>query len=101
MGMIKHRGDTHGVKATIVDEDGVTLVDPDNHSIQVYDPDGTPMLEPAETNPNHISLGIFKFYYNIPTDAKYGDWAIEWYADKGTFKETEDLNFTVEEKKGD
>jgi len=100
MGMIKHRGDTIGIKNTIRDKND-ELLDPTTHSIQVYDPDGTAMLTSPDTNPEYISKGVYEFYYNIPTDAQYGDWSIEWYAAKVEHKETEVFSFTVEKKMGD
>lgn len=100
MGMIKHRSDTVGVENTIKDKYDA-LLDPDSHSIQVYDPDNTAMLGTPETNPTKISVGVYEYYYNIPSDAKYGDWLIQWKAVRRTYSETEDFRFTVEKKAGD
>lgn len=91
---VKHRGDSLTVQATFKNESG-TLFDPDAHSIQVYDPSGTAKLVSPVTNPTQQSTGIYRYTYQIPSDAMYGDWRVEWKATEGEYTDTQPFFFNV------
>jgi len=99
--MIKNRGDSYGRKCTFTDEDGAPLI-PDSQEVTIYDPGGN--LKATLIYPTDITLvsgTTYKFYYNIPADATFGDWKGYWKAIKGTKQETEAFIFTVEAKPGE
>jgi uncharacterized protein YfaS (alpha-2-macroglobulin family) len=86
-------GDTVRIKNTIKDFDQVTLIDPDSHSIKVFDPTGT--LQETVTDPARDSLGVFHFYYTIPEDGKPGTWRVEWTATRETWPSKKRFEFEV------
>lgn len=96
--MIKHRGDTIGILGVFTNKDG-DLVNPSGHTIKVFNPSGTKKDE--DSNPTNIGLGVFEYYYDIPTDAEYGDWIVTWRGVSGAYVEREPLIFTVVKLEGD
>jgi uncharacterized protein YfaS (alpha-2-macroglobulin family) len=86
-------GDTVRFKNTIKDFDQTTLIDPDSHSIKVFDPAET--LKDTITNPERDSVGVYHFYYTIPEDGVQGTWRIDWTATHATRPSKKRFEFEV------
>lgn len=93
---MKYRGDSITIRNTIKDENG-NLMDPDSHSIKIFDPTGTQSGSEI-TNPTQESLGVFRITFDIPLNAAFGSWNVQWRAVKGTYVETEIFYFAVAKK---
>lgn len=88
------RDDTIQVEATITDYDGETALDPDSHSVQLYDEVGTASGS-AETSPTYVAAGNYTQTFDIPSDANPGRWKVRWTTTTGGKKASEDVYFDV------
>jgi hypothetical protein len=86
-------GDTVRLKSTIRDYDNV-LIDPDTHSIKVYNP--SDVLSGAEiTTPNRDSVGVYYTDYTVPVFGPDGIWKCIWKAVKDGKARTGVMTFEV------
>ena len=88
------RNDTIQVKATVYEYGSTTLMDPDSHSIQLYDKFGVASGAPA-TTPTRVSIGLFTQTFVIPVAGLPGRWKIRWTTTTGGANASEDVYFDV------
>jgi hypothetical protein len=88
-----YTGDTVRLKATIKDYDGV-LIDPDTHSIKVYNPSDV-QVGSEITTPTSDGVGMYHADYDIPTMGPDGIWKCIWRTIKGGAARTGVMTFEV------
>jgi len=86
------RNETFSKTVRFTDKDDAPI-DPDSTTVTVYMPDGTT----ASSSLTSVETGEYELNYNIPADAQAGDWRVLIHAEKGDWKESELLIFTVVE----
>lgn len=68
-------GTTAELTATISESDG-DPIDPTSVLVDIYDGDGTAVVDDGV--PDQVSTGLYRYEYDIPSDADKGLWRIEW-----------------------
>jgi len=68
------QGETASFKATYMNVDG-DIIDPSETGVYVYDPKGN---EAASGTPSKVEDGIYRYNYDILSDAIAGDWEVEF-----------------------
>lgn len=69
--------------------------DPDSHSIQLYDPTGTASGAAEVAPTDEAGDGNFSQEFDLPADAKPGNWRIRWTTTTAAKDHSEDVWFEV------
>lgn len=92
------RGSATRISAEIKDfPPGSALINPDSHSITIYDANGTLQGSPV-TNPTPDGLGEFHYDYTVPATGVLGLWLVKWQVVKSTVPSIGSGQFNVADK---
>ena len=86
-------GNTPRFRNNMLDYDGVTPLDPDTQSVQIFD--GQKNLVTTISKFIRDAPGNYYFYYTIPTDAIRGTWTLKWTAISGGLSSVSTFDFEV------
>jgi len=83
------------VKWKVREFENDTLIDPDSHSIEVYDSKGVKRVGYDVNNLYREGIGSYRYHFNIPSDVVVGDWYVKVSAVSGAQTTVLAIHFDV------